>query len=171
MIHICFTAICYRTRITYYSHVIFNRLKLFKTDLLQCTADELNYSLCLFVKEVRKPNGDEYAPDSIYYLCLGMFLVILIIFISICSQFVYFCNRLKNYYFFTFVYILVSSFSGIQQYLFENSRIDNIFTDIYFEKFTECLNEVLQNYEVRLNTAGKRLFRKSRRVRRYRSDR
>ena len=47
------------------------KLKVFKTDLLQCTADELNYSLCLFVKEVRKPNGEEYAPDSIYYLCLG----------------------------------------------------------------------------------------------------
>lgn len=45
--------------------------KTFKTDLLQCSADELNYSLCLFVKEVRKPNGEEYAPDSIYYLCLG----------------------------------------------------------------------------------------------------
>lgn len=48
------------------------KLKLFKTDILQLTADELNYSLCLFVKEVRKPNGDEYAPDSIYYLCLGI---------------------------------------------------------------------------------------------------
>lgn len=48
------------------------KLKLFKTDMLQCSADELNYSLCLFVKEVRKPNGEEYAPDSIYYLCIGM---------------------------------------------------------------------------------------------------
>jgi ribosomal protein S8E len=48
-----------------------HRIKLFKTDILQCTADELNYTLCLFVKEVRKPNGEEYAPDSIYYLCLG----------------------------------------------------------------------------------------------------
>lgn len=47
------------------------KIKLFKTDLLQLTADELNYSLCLFVKEVRKPNGMEYAPDTIYYLCLG----------------------------------------------------------------------------------------------------
>lgn len=46
-------------------------LRTFKTDILQCTADELNYSLCLFVKEVRKPNGEEYAVDSIYYLCLG----------------------------------------------------------------------------------------------------
>ena len=48
------------------------RLKLIKTDILACTADELNVQLCQFVKEVRKPNGEEYAPDSIYYLCLGM---------------------------------------------------------------------------------------------------
>lgn len=82
------------------------KLKLFKTDILQLSPDELNYSLCLFVKEVRKPQGEEYAPDSIYYLCLG-----------------------------------------IQQYLFENNRIDNIFTDPYYEKFTECLNDVLQKHE------------------------
>lgn len=84
----------------------------FKTDLLQLTADELNYSLCLFVKEVRKPNGAEYAPDTIYYLCLG-----------------------------------------IQQYLFENHRIDNIFTDPYYEKFTDCLNEVAKRFSVLFNDA------------------
>ncbi|XP_046374355.2 zinc finger MYM-type protein 4-like isoform X2 [Haliotis rufescens] len=94
------------------------KLKLFKTDLLQCTADELNYSLCLFVKEVRKPNGEEYSPDSIYYLCLG-----------------------------------------IQQYLYENSRIDNIFTDLYYEKFTECLNDVLAKYEPKVNATGQMLCR------------
>ncbi|XP_018344083.1 PREDICTED: zinc finger MYM-type protein 3 isoform X2 [Trachymyrmex septentrionalis] len=88
------------------------RIKLFKTDLLQLTADELNYSLCLFVKEVRKPNGAEYAPDTIYYLCLG-----------------------------------------IQQYLFENHRIDNIFTDPYYEKFTDCLNEVAKKFSVLFNDA------------------
>lgn len=47
------------------------RRKPFKAELLQLTADELNYSMCLFVKEVRKPNGSEYAPDTIYYLVLG----------------------------------------------------------------------------------------------------
>lgn len=47
------------------------RRRPFKTELLQMTADELNYTLCLFVKEVRKPNGSEYAPDTIYYLVLG----------------------------------------------------------------------------------------------------
>lgn len=47
--------------------------------------------------------------------------------------------------------------SGIQQYLFENGRIDNIFTDLYFEKFTDFLNEVLTMYEPKLNTAGKTL--------------
>jgi len=52
------------------------RRRPFKTELLQMTADELNYSLCLFVKEVRKPNGTEYAPDTIYYLVLGQCLFI-----------------------------------------------------------------------------------------------
>nr|CAD7441599.1 unnamed protein product [Timema bartmani] len=86
------------------------KLKLFKPEILQLTADELNYSLCLFVKEVRKPNGQEYAPDTIYYLCLG-----------------------------------------IQQYLFENGRIDNIFTDSYYEKFTECLDEVARKFTALYN--------------------
>lgn len=86
------------------------RVKLFKPEILQLTADELNYSLCLFVKEVRKPNGTEYAPDTIYYLCLG-----------------------------------------IQQYLFENGRIDNIFCDAYYEKFTDCLDEVARKFSVLYN--------------------
>lgn len=85
-------------------------VKLFKTEILQLTADELNFSLCLFVKEVRKPNGAEYAPDTIYYLCLG-----------------------------------------IQQYLFENGRIDNIFCDPYYEKFTDCLDEVAKKFSVLYN--------------------
>ncbi|XP_044256741.1 zinc finger MYM-type protein 3 [Tribolium madens] len=84
--------------------------KPFKTEILQLTADELNYSLCLFVKEVRKPNGAEYAPDTIYYLCLG-----------------------------------------IQQYLFENGRIDNIFCDPYYEQFTDSLDEVARKFSVLYN--------------------
>lgn len=47
------------------------RRKPFKSELLQMTADELNYSLCLFFKEMQNPNGSEYAPDTIYYLVLG----------------------------------------------------------------------------------------------------
>lgn len=81
------------------------KTNIFKLDLLKLTASELNYCLCLFVKEVRKPNGSEYAPDTIYYLCLG-----------------------------------------IQQYLFENGRIDNIFTDMAFELFTNTLNEVAKRF-------------------------
>uniref|UniRef100_T1GGJ3 Uncharacterized protein n=1 Tax=Megaselia scalaris TaxID=36166 RepID=T1GGJ3_MEGSC len=86
------------------------RRRPFKTELLQMTADELNYSLCLFVKEVRKPNGTEYAPDTIYYLVLG-----------------------------------------IQQYLYENGRIDNIFTDPYYERFTDCLDEVSKKFSILYN--------------------
>lgn len=90
------------------------KVKLFKPEILQLTADELNLSLSLFVKEVRKPNGAEYAPDTIYYLCLG-----------------------------------------IQQYLFENGRIDNIFCDPYYEPFTDCLDEVCKKFTAMYNDSRK----------------
>ena len=48
-----------------------SRPKLFKSEILQCSAEELNVALSLFVREVRKPTGQTYAADSIYYLCLG----------------------------------------------------------------------------------------------------
>ncbi|XP_056623010.1 zinc finger MYM-type protein 4 isoform X2 [Triplophysa dalaica] len=43
-----------------------------KEDVLQCSSAELCYGLCRFVKEVRRPNGEVYEPDSVYYLCLGI---------------------------------------------------------------------------------------------------
>ncbi|XP_053329690.1 zinc finger MYM-type protein 3 isoform X2 [Spea bombifrons] len=73
-----------------------------KEDILACTAAELNYGLAQFVKEIRRPNGERYEPDSIYYLCLG-----------------------------------------IQQYLLENNRMVNIFTDLYYLTFVQELNKIL----------------------------
>ena len=49
-----------------------SRPKLFKSEILHCSADELSVALSLFVREVRKPTGQAYAADSVYYLCLGM---------------------------------------------------------------------------------------------------
>lgn len=43
-----------------------------KEDVLQCTSADLSYGLCRFINEVRRPNGEPYEPDSIYYLCLGI---------------------------------------------------------------------------------------------------
>ena len=64
----------------------------------------------MFVKEVRKPNGDIYAADSILYLAMG-----------------------------------------IQEYLFENGRIDNIFTDTYYDAFTTALHEVIKEFKLPAN--------------------
>ncbi|CAG5134433.1 unnamed protein product, partial [Candidula unifasciata] len=94
------------------------RARTFPTDILKCTVDELNTSMCMFVDEVRKPSGNEYSPDSIYYLCLG-----------------------------------------IQQYLYENGRIDSLFSDPYFEKFTDRLNEILKTLQPKMNKHGQMLCR------------
>jgi len=38
--------------------------------------------------------------------------------------------------------------------LFENGRVDNIFTDVYYERFTDALHELLSSHEVHLNAQG-----------------
>ncbi|XP_055734119.1 zinc finger MYM-type protein 2-like isoform X2 [Salvelinus fontinalis] len=43
-----------------------------KSNLLSLKASELSLALSRFVREVRRPNGERYAPDSILYLCLGI---------------------------------------------------------------------------------------------------
>lgn len=41
-------------------------------DLLKLKNEELNLLLAEFLNEVRKPNGEVYAPESIYYITLGL---------------------------------------------------------------------------------------------------
>ncbi|XP_035466662.2 zinc finger MYM-type protein 4 isoform X3 [Scophthalmus maximus] len=43
-----------------------------KEDILQCDSAELSFALSRFIREVRRPNGETYSPDSIFYLCLGI---------------------------------------------------------------------------------------------------
>ncbi|KAK5916387.1 hypothetical protein CgunFtcFv8_011376 [Champsocephalus gunnari] len=43
-----------------------------KEDVLQCDSAELSFALSHFITDVRRPNGETYSPDSIFYLCLGI---------------------------------------------------------------------------------------------------
>lgn len=83
-------------------------------DILKLKNEELNYLLAEFVHEARKPTGEVYAPESIYYLCLG-----------------------------------------IQHYLQEKGRVENIFLDFHlFDKFQESLNEIALRYQIRIDSQG-----------------
>ena len=42
----------------------------------------------------------------------------------------------------------------MQEYLFENGRIDNIFTDMYYEPFTSALHEVVKDFKLPMNEMG-----------------
>lgn len=53
------------------------------------------------------------------------------------------------------MFLILQMFLGIQQYLFENGRIDNIFCDAYYEKFTDCLDEVARKFSVLYNDSRK----------------
>uniref|UniRef100_A0A4W4F2L1 TRASH domain-containing protein n=1 Tax=Electrophorus electricus TaxID=8005 RepID=A0A4W4F2L1_ELEEL len=84
-----------------------------KEDLLQCSTAELSYGLCKFISEARRPNGETYSPDSIYYLCLG-----------------------------------------IQQHLFENSRMENIFADLFYAKFSQSITSILKDWKPTILPSG-----------------
>ncbi|XP_035038448.2 LOW QUALITY PROTEIN: zinc finger MYM-type protein 4 [Hippoglossus stenolepis] len=84
-----------------------------KEDLLRCTTAELSYGLCCFITEVKRPNGEQYSPDSIFYLCLG-----------------------------------------IQQYLFENSRVENIFMDRFYNKFSTEFTTMLRAFKPPVTATG-----------------
>ncbi|XP_017331360.1 zinc finger MYM-type protein 4 isoform X4 [Ictalurus punctatus] len=84
-----------------------------KEDVLDCSSEELSDALCHFISEVRRPNGQTYAPDSVYYLCLG-----------------------------------------IQQYLLENGRLENIFTDPLYNQFTADMTKIMKDWERNLTPNG-----------------
>ncbi|XP_038151956.1 zinc finger MYM-type protein 4 isoform X2 [Cyprinodon tularosa] len=84
-----------------------------KEDILRCTTAELSYGLCCFITEVKRPNGEPYSPDSLFYLCLG-----------------------------------------IQQYLFENGRVENIFMDRFYCKFSSDFTNMLKSFKPTVTRRG-----------------
>lgn len=44
----------------------------FSKDVHHCSAAELSDGLSCFITEVKRPDGEPYAPDSLFYLCLGI---------------------------------------------------------------------------------------------------
>jgi hypothetical protein len=88
----------------------------------------------VFIREVRRPTGEQYLPESIYYLCLG--------------------KQKKNLLFFQKSSMILFQFLGIQFYLNINNRQIDLFDPRYFE-FNSTLNKILQNYTPRLLTDSK----------------
>ncbi|XP_001367745.1 transcriptional regulator QRICH1 [Monodelphis domestica] len=50
--------------------------------------------------------------------------------------------------------VLYYIFLCIQKYLFENGRVDDIFSDLYYVRFTEWLHEILKDVQPRVTSLG-----------------
>ncbi|XP_054461684.1 uncharacterized protein LOC129097029 isoform X2 [Anoplopoma fimbria] len=82
-------------------------------DVLRCSATELSHSLRCFITEAKRPDGEQYSPDSLFYLCLS-----------------------------------------IQQYLFDNGRLENIFSDLTYKKFSKKFTKILKSFKPSLAADG-----------------
>uniref|UniRef100_A0A7N8X8L4 DUF3504 domain-containing protein n=1 Tax=Mastacembelus armatus TaxID=205130 RepID=A0A7N8X8L4_9TELE len=81
--------------------------------VLCCSAAELSDGLCCFINEVKQPDGEPYAPDGLFYLCLS-----------------------------------------IQQYLLENRRMENIFSDVIYSKFSTEFTNKLRCFKPSVTASG-----------------
>ena len=52
------------------------------------------------------------------------------------------------------IHVLITLYVSCQEYLFENGRIDNIFTDVYYDPFTTALHEVVKDFKLPVNELG-----------------
>ncbi|KAK7898511.1 hypothetical protein WMY93_019364 [Mugilogobius chulae] len=84
-----------------------------REDVLQCTTAELSLCLCFFISEIKRPNGEPYSPDSLYYLCLG-----------------------------------------IQKHLFDNGRVENIFMDRFYGRFSSEFTKLLEDFKPIVTSSG-----------------
>lgn len=111
-----------------------------KEDILQCDSAELSFALSRFIREVRRPNGETYSPDSIFYLCLGIQQVHTHTYTLISTA--------SN-----LTLLLLSTYSLcllVGQYLFMQGRIENIFTDELYSQFATEITEMLQLWRPKL---------------------
>ena len=107
---------------------------LVNSDLLSyVNGEELQQVMDVFIREVRRPTGELYLPESIYYLCLGTYARV-----SPTSA----SHRTGH------------SRLGIQFYLNINNRQIDLFDPRYIE-FNSTLNTILLPYTPRLSPDGK----------------
>lgn len=119
----------------------------FQDDLVSSSVGELNLALSLMTQESRGLEGEPFEPDSLYYVFLCIQKVCLI------SSYFCFCwlcwiislHKLISFSFFCFV-----------QYMFENGRVDDIFSDQYYSRFCQCLHKILEEWRPSVHPLGKK---------------
>lgn len=50
---------------------------------------------------------------------------------------------------------LISLFFCVVQYMFENGRVDDIFSDQYYSRFCQCLHKILEEWRPSVHPHGK----------------
>ncbi|KAG8004892.1 Zinc finger MYM-type protein 4 [Nibea albiflora] len=105
-----------------------------KEDVLRCSAAELNDGLCCFITEVKQPDGEPYSPDSLFYFCLSI-------------------QQARSHNTVTCSHPLQTS-DDFSRYLFENGRMENIFSDLIYNKFSTGFTEILKGFRPSVTASG-----------------
>ncbi|XP_047677661.1 zinc finger MYM-type protein 4 isoform X2 [Tachysurus fulvidraco] len=138
-------------------------------DMLNCSSEDLCNALCRFISEARRPNGQTYAPDSVYYLCLGIQQLLgsswhrQSIQLTALSHFVLlYCPLRPDRSAFSPPdcgtpfnrSISIEAHCPSSTHLLENGRLENIFMDPLYNKFTTDITKMIKDWECTLTPIG-----------------
>lgn len=114
---------------------------------MSCAVAELCMGLSLMTTEARGLEGETYEADVLYYVFL-------------CIQKVN-CDKNTAVTYFIFYFLMskcLSSFFSLSksllQYMFDNGRVDDVFSDQYYTRFAHSLHQILEPWRPSLHPLG-----------------
>lgn len=117
----------------------------FQEDLVSSAVAELNLGLSLMTQEARGSDGEQFTSDVLYYVFLCIQKV---------SEFTVSHPSTLHHCRLTAYHLRPLS----SQYLSENGRVDDIFSDPYYTRFCESLHKILDGWKPCVHPLGKRRF-------------
>lgn len=99
-------------------------------------------------QEARGLEGEPFEPDSLYYvfLCIQ----------KVCPVSPYVMPFVSTVSVGSLVCISWFLFLVFVQYMFENGRVDDIFSDQYYSRFCQCLHKILEEWRPSVHPLGKK---------------
>lgn len=121
---------------------------------MSCAVAELCMGLSLMTTEARGMEGESYEADVLYYVFLCIQKVSALCTkhtlgsLSILSLLMHYCNVEP-----LIQCIFLCPFT-FRQYLFDNGRVDDVFSDQYYTRFAQSLHQILEPWKPSIHPLG-----------------
>lgn len=122
----------------------------FQEDLVSCAVAELCMGLSLMTTEARGLEGESYEADVLYYV----FLCIQKVSSLFTNDSPSVSSLLAVVQLNSLIHCIYLYLFSFRQYLFDNGRVDDVFSDQYYTRFAQSLHRILDPWKPSVHPLG-----------------